>query len=814
MNPESSTSEPKGLALNTAVLSLFAALMITGVFSSQALADVSIATGPTPIPRGDAVGANDITVSNEWFAISIAVDTAPPWGVARGGILDIALIRDGKIGYDIASLVDFMPNQWSSWPTSYQRVSVEMPEPGHAVVRTERDWGEVELVTTLGIRDDDRQIHIVTNMTNRGESPLNDLISGYIVWPDGGSLFGVPGLAGEYAGYETAAMARWSAAYGKDWTLGLHAPFSQYVDYGGRDRYQSHTLQPGESRQFEAWLQIEHGGGLTPLVNAEIERGNAAAGNVSGFLRTIDGSETDNPAVVFLKNGKPYTWVMGRDGRFTCRLPVGEYEAYATAPGHAQGATRSLTVTNGGDVTLDFTDIRPPGQLQVTVSDARSGTPLDARISIREGYRQLISHFGRNTFFTDLDDVGRSVITIPPGDYTLDVSSGGGFTSRRQTHAVRVESGNTHELDVAIESIVHPGTRHWHSIDLHHHSDVLDGFTEASYVLRSQLAAGLDIGFLSDHDSVENNARMQALSEARAYPFIAGTELSPSWAHFNAFPIDDDKVVEIDTGQATVQEVFAEARRMGADLIEANHPYSRYGYFESLEQEVHRDGVLTSAVPGGLDLNFELAEIVPGDLEANTKTIERVWRFWNDGHRIYLAAGSDVHDVWLSESGSARTFVFAEDPSDTRAVVNSLKNGHAFATSGPMIYPDMVFGSKVRVAAGETLALRYTAQSVSGIQSIGLVERARHIDSRTYDSPRLEERAEFIVQPVADTWYSVIVTDAADKVAYSNPVWVTVKHPDTVNALQKKTWFTVGATLLSLIIIILAMRLRRPDTRP
>ena len=65
---------------------------------------------------------------------------------------------------------------------------------------------------------------------------------------------------------------------------------------------------------------------------------------------------------------------------------------------------------------------------------------------------------------------------------------------------------------------------------------MLDGFTEAQFVLRSQLAAGLDIGFLSDHDSVENNASMQALANTRQFPFIAGTELSPSWAHFNAFP--------------------------------------------------------------------------------------------------------------------------------------------------------------------------------------------------------------------------------------------------------------------------------------
>ena len=84
-------------------------------------ADVSVATGPTTIPRGDATGARDITISNDLSALAIAVDAAPPWGVARGGIVDVAIVRDGEPDYDIASLADFMPNNWSSWPIRIMR---------------------------------------------------------------------------------------------------------------------------------------------------------------------------------------------------------------------------------------------------------------------------------------------------------------------------------------------------------------------------------------------------------------------------------------------------------------------------------------------------------------------------------------------------------------------------------------------------------------------------------------------------------------------------------------------------------------------
>ena len=172
-----------------------------------AQAELNVIEGPTPIPRGDAQSDGDITITNGLFAIAFAVETAPPWGVARGGIVDIAMITNGEIGYDIASLADFMPNNWSAWPTSYQRVSIEERTADQVVIRTERDWGDVALVTTFRIRDMDERIDLVTTMHNRGKSVLPDLLTGYVVWPDGGALFSVPGLTGLESSSEADALA-------------------------------------------------------------------------------------------------------------------------------------------------------------------------------------------------------------------------------------------------------------------------------------------------------------------------------------------------------------------------------------------------------------------------------------------------------------------------------------------------------------------------------------------------------------------------------------------------------------------------------
>jgi hypothetical protein len=734
-----------------------------------AIGEVTVEVGPTPIPRGDAQGARDITINNGLFAVAFAVETAPPWGVARGGIVDIAVLHDGELGYDIASLADFLPNTWTNWPTTYQRVSIAEQSAQEVVVRVERDWEEVELVTVLTIKEFDSAIHVVTHMTNRGDASLNDIKSGYVVWPDGGTMFGIPGLFGLNAATEDAALADWTAAYGENWVLGLHAPYSEQVEYNGQDRYLSHDLQSGATRSFEAWLQIENEGSLAPLVRTEIELKHLDAGKLSGKVTSGDGKPIERPAVVAYQDGHPYAWTIGKNGEYALELPVGDYQIHATAKGYSQGASRDVTILSGSENIADFDDVDAPGIVHFQVSDADSGEGRDARISIRSGPKPLISYFGRSTLFTELDKLGEITSSMAPGAYVFEVSSGGGFTTVPQVFERTVASGKAEEFDIVVEVIAQPQSRNWFSADLHHHSDVLDGNTPAEYVLISELASGVDITFLSDHDSVANNAKMQQLAARRNTLFMAGTEMSPSWAHFNAFPIDIDKSIDIDTGQSTVQEIFAAARRMGADVIEVNHPYMGYGYFNSREKEM---------IPGGYDPGYELVEIEAsfhnGSAERNQKTIDGVWRLWNQDERKYLAAGSDVHDVWAELSGAARTYVHVDGDLSIEKYIAGLKAGHAFASQGPLVYPELMFGNDVQLAAGEELALQYSVQAVSGLRSVKLISGGTVVGEAAFDGESELVPAAFSVRPESNSWYSLVIEDQNGQHAYTNPVWVTV----------------------------------------
>ncbi|MFM7275709.1 MAG: hypothetical protein ACKO4A_18020, partial [Gammaproteobacteria bacterium] len=258
------------------------AALIALLASPSSIAAVSIVRGPTPIPEGNATGGKDITLLNEHMAVAFAVGTAPPWGVARGGIVDIAEVREGRIAPDRAALFDFMPNDWSQWDSRYQRVTVEKETPGEVVLRTERDWNGLVLLSTWRLSAGSDTLSVRTEMRNTTDKTLKGLLSGYSLWPEGGFLFGEPAAT-------QPALTRWSAAYDKDWVLGLHAPFANRIGDDSRDRYLAHDIAPGESRVFEAWLQVGARGETAPLVAREIARESQPAGTLAGTVRSDDG---------------------------------------------------------------------------------------------------------------------------------------------------------------------------------------------------------------------------------------------------------------------------------------------------------------------------------------------------------------------------------------------------------------------------------------------------------------------------------------------------------------------------------------------
>lgn len=743
---------------------LFALLAAAPLATVFAAAQVTV--GPSPIPDGEAAGAGDITVSNERLAFSMAVATAAPYGVPRGAIVDIAPVVDGKPQRDRVVFADFIPDNWSAWPNTYQKVEIVERGPQQVVIHAARDWGHVTVATTYRLRAGSDRIELQTTMTNTGPSALKGLLSGMTLWPSAGSFFEVPGISGLVEGPAKGAISDRATAYDADWAITLHAPYLDYVGSNSKDLFRQHDLAPGESRRFDGWLQVTERGDLAPVVAAEIERKGLASGHVRGKVTSRDGKPVVNPVVVVAKGGVPYAWTLGTKGHYDLQLPAGEYELYATAAAHSRSAAVKTQVTANGVTTQDFGALELPGRVTFEITDAKSGKPLDARIAIKSGQKQLVEFLGRNTFFTELDRKGRYEVPMAPGPYELQVTSGGVFLGPAATLKLDVNAGQPVRAPVALARLFDPPASGWYSADLHHHADQAEGVTPPEYLARSQLAAGLDLLFVSDHDSSANHVYLQRVADKRGIPFIASMEISPSWGHVNAWPLrPQGQKLAIDTSTATIDEVLAEARRQGALVVQVNHPYISYGYFSSIANGV---------APGGFNPGFDLLEINSDNGSDDGKVVRAMWQYWNAGHRYYFSAGSDVHDVWNYESGVVRLYTHIDGTPSATAFAQAARDGAAYVSYGPLIFPGVMFGSDLRLKPGTPFTLPFRLASVAGLREVRLIGAGQVVATRNFtDAPR-EAQVDFPLRATDRTWYAIEVEDAAGRKAYSNPVWIDV----------------------------------------
>ena len=743
-------------------LTLLVALALLAPLT-HARAAVRVIAGPTPIPGGNARGGGDLTVANEHLAFALAVESPVPYGVPRGALIDLAPVTHGVIGRDRVVFADFIPNNWSAWPNTYQHVEVLERGPERARIRSVRDFGAVRLETLYTLRAGSDQIELRTTMTNEGAAALPDLRSGLTLWPSSGYLFPVPGLAGITDGDARAALARRVSAYDADWTVTLHAPYLDHVGSGSRDLFQRHTLAAGASRTFTGSLQVGSRGDLAPVVAADIAAQHLSSGSVQGQVSGTDGKVLAQPVVVVEKDGAAYAWVLGAQGRYRMRLPAGEYQLYATAEGYSRSKAVGLKVTAGSAAMRSFSDIAAPGGISFAVSDARNARALDARVSIAAGYQPLVQFLGHRTFFTELDAPGQLSLRIAPGHYVFDVSAGGGVLAASVPVRAEVRSGADLPERVGIEVLFDPRAEHWYAADLHHHADQAEAVTPPPQLVRSQLAAGLDVLFVSDHDSTANHEALRRLAAARGVPFLPGIELSPSWGHFNAYPLPRGAQPAIDMSTASVSEVLREARRMGASIVQVNHPFIPFGYFSSVAKGV---------APGGFDPGFDLVEVNSSVPKDDAQVLQRVWGYWNEGKHYYLSAGSDTHDVWNEVSGRVRTYVYVPGALTAETFADNLKQGHAYVTYGPLIFPAVSFGTQLQAAPGEALALAFRVASVAKLRQVQLIGDGEVRETRDFPQAPLSAELRFTRTAAPDRWYALVVEDQAGRRAYSDPIWI------------------------------------------
>ncbi len=762
------------LVLGVLLTILCLALFVPAAWALEA-PDVTVTRGPTPIENGSCLGDDDITVENGIFAVSFAVDTAPPWGVPKGSILDGATYDAAGNLNDRLTLVDFLPNGWAAWPNTYQNISIPVNTTDVVVVQVERDYYGLELVTTFTIERGSRFVAVDTLATNPVANPdtYTDIYCGYTFCTSGGFMFG-PYAEDSYT--VSDPYGKYVLGYDKTYSIGLHYGAADVYDggTGWKDLYQTTTIAPGESQTFNALVQFEDSASISRFVEAVADERGDPTGTIAGEVTPAADAFPEPPIVIVEKDGETFTWAVAEGGLYSFDLPVGDYDVYAVAMDYSPTAKVPLTITEGATTTQDFLDLEAMSTLTVKVKKAGTTTLIDGRIKVTGGIEPVVGFLGKSVFFTDLDDVGVAAFKVAAGDITLNVTSGDKFTSTAAVRDLTIEEGADKTINVAVETLFTPSAGRWFSADLHHHSNILDGVTPPRDLVQSQLAARLDLTLVSDHDSIANNVAVRDLSRSRGVPFISANEVSPIWAHFVTYRVNLLTPVLVDPA-GTAQEIFDEAHAAGMTISIA-HPYIAYGYFTAADND---------AIPGGYSEDFDFIEIQSTRVTAkgvspDERTLAKAYELWtgaltNQNPKYYLTGGYDVHDVWAHMSGGTRTY--AKIPLDLavnqKNYMAALKAGRGYVTTGPLLRPySFNFGDTIAVKNSDPrVTFDIRGQAAYGLKKIEVVRNGSVIRSLVIGDETIGERVTFSIKNLEKSWYCFIVEDVNGDRAISNPVW-------------------------------------------
>lgn len=782
--------------------------------------------GGTFIENGEALSDSDLIMFNSTMAIAVSVGTPNPWGYPPNSILDAALMideRDGdedlltaaiagdlRAGADTIWDMEFLMDNWDSWgPANSQPRSIAIEDNidfNHdgsgdnlrGIVSSrkyDQSSGKVPMdVITYYVLDNDANfLRINTVVINPTDGDTYDesvntegagLSTGYSLGNKGAFMFAPdPAVGAPYNQYVTT--------YSKDFNVSLIVPGSDDNDVWGssgyKDSEEKTVYEPGETYTFPAFLRIDGEGSLEGTLEQLLQDDGEDAVTVAGTVYDTDsGDPVDEPILVVEKDGKTFTWIIGdSDGEYSFQLPALEdmsgYEIYALKEFYSPSDTAALSVIDEvyspGDLWLT-----PTETVTVTVTDG-DGDPLDARLELKGVTTPAVRYVAQTVFYTDLEDVGMAEIPVAAGEFEVQVSSGGYFLSLPET--LTGDTADELSYEVEIDILVDPAGDNWFSADLHHHSNKSDGSTLPLNLVKSQLANGLDAVACSDHDSIASNPDIADYTAERDVVFLPSLEVSPSWAHFGIFPVTASAYDDMTSDNFAVNPYMdfpdmVEYVHDAGMLMVANHGYIAYGLFTAQG---------SGAIPGGYDEEFDLIEINGGVKAAQNKlALDKAMDLWTesvdgDGKVYYLTGGSDTHDVLLPNmptslySGKGRTYVYLEDELTADSYLDALLDGHAYVTMGPILWADDLLGETIEVTRGDDLEISFDAMSVNGLSKVEIFTEGKVVaDSETLDSASTDrESFTFEFTPASDTWYSIIVTDAAGKQAISNPIWIDVQ---------------------------------------
>ena len=484
-------------------------------------------------------------------------------------------------------------------------------------------------------------------------------------------------------------------------------------------------------------------------------------------------------AYVSNEGGNTSLWVLDVPGGNKTRIRA-ERRHYRSSVGRLR-----LRVTGARGATV-------PARVSVTGQDGRSWAPDEAWRHADDGFDRRERRFEYGYFHT----TGLDSLTLPAGEYAVEVTRGPETRVERRTVAIR--AGHDSSLPVTLAPLGDLARRGWYSADLHVHMNYGGAYHNTPRRLAFEARA-------EDLDLVENlivnkEGRIPDIGRSVGRDPVSTTTTvvvhdqeyhTSVWGHVGLLGLRDHVLLPGYSGYAaTAAASLAPTNAEVADLARAQGALVGYVHpFDSDPDPADTTHPLTDEFPVDLALGKVDYYEALGFVDDPMATAHVWYRALNCGFRIPAGAGTDAMANFASLRGPVgmnRVYVRTGGTLDQRRLLDSLKAGRTFATNGPLLELTIAgrgAGDELRLADGtHEVAARVSLRSNVAVDHLEIVSNGEVVRDVPVAGDRTQADVEIRLPVTASGWF--LLRARSDRSAYpvldlypyatTSPIYVTV----------------------------------------